>query len=86
MPTQAALGAVDFLVWLGMADAMTRGRRFDFDGVSSPSRLRFLQSFGGQLSSRIVVTRRSLRLRRRVCCCGVCATASRGADERPMFP
>jgi hypothetical protein len=54
----AALGAVDLLVWLGMADAMTRGLRFDFDGVSSASRLRFLQSFGGQLASRIVVTRR----------------------------
>ncbi len=56
----AALGAVDFLVWLGMTDAMARGRRFDFDGVSSASRLRFLQSFGGRLSHRIVVSRRSL--------------------------
>ena len=57
---QAALGAVDLLVWLGMTDAMARGLRFDFDGVSSASRLRFLQSFGGGLANRIVVTRRSL--------------------------
>ncbi|MEZ5420624.1 MAG: GNAT family N-acetyltransferase [Vicinamibacterales bacterium] len=56
----AALGAVDLLVWLGMTDAMARGRRFDFDGVSSASRLRFLQSFGGRLAARVVVTRRRL--------------------------
>lgn len=56
----AALGAVDYLVWLGMRDAMARGRRFDFDGVSSSSRRHFLQSFGGRLTSRIVVSRHSL--------------------------
>lgn len=58
--TRAALGAVDLLVWLGMTDAMARGLRFDFDGVSSTSRLRFLQSFGGRLTARVVVTRRRL--------------------------
>ena len=57
---EAALGAVDLLVWLGITDAMSRGLRFDFDGVSSTSRLLFMQSFGGTLASRIVVTRRSL--------------------------
>lgn len=82
---QAALGAVDFLVWLGMADAMTRSRRFDFDGVSSPSRLRFLQSFGGQLSSRIVVTRRSLSYDGRLLLRRLRHRLSR-RDERPMFP
>ena len=56
----AALGAVDLLVWRGMTDAAARGLRFDFDGVSSAPRLRFLQAFGGRLASRIVVTRRSL--------------------------
>lgn len=56
----AALGAVDLLVWLGMTDAAARGLRFDFDGVSSASRMRFLQAFGGRLTGRIVVTRRSL--------------------------
>lgn len=53
----AALGAVSLLVWLGMNDAMARGLRFDFDGVSSSNRLQFLQSFGGHLASRIVLTR-----------------------------
>ena len=55
----AALGAVGLLVWTGMLEAMTRGLRFDFDGVSSRTRLRFLQAFGGRLASRIVVSRGS---------------------------
>jgi hypothetical protein len=58
-PERAVLGAVDHLVWLGIVDAMQRGLRFDFDGVSSPSRLHFLQAFGGRLAARFVVTRRS---------------------------
>jgi len=71
----AELGAVALLVWDGIDDARRRGLRFDFDGVSSQSRLRFLQSFGGRLASRIVVTRGSAayearlllrRLRRRL--------------------
>lgn len=57
-PAGAALGAVDYLVWLGLTDAMARGLRFDFDGVSSLSRLHFLQSFGGELATRVVVSRR----------------------------
>ncbi len=55
----AASGAVAMLVWAGMKDAAERGLRFDFDGVSSESRLRFLQAFGGDLASRIVVSRGS---------------------------
>lgn len=55
----AELGAVGLLVWTGIEDAVSRGLRFDFDGVSSRARLRFLQSFGGRLVSRIVVTRGS---------------------------
>lgn len=79
----AALGAVSLLVWTGMMDAMTRGRRFDFDGVSSRARLRFLQAFGGRLASRVVVSRGTAafearlllrRIRRRV--------TARGSDER----
>lgn len=79
----AALGAVSLLVWRGIEEAMARGLRFDFDGVSSRSRLRFLQSFGGRLASRIVVTRGSAayearmllrRVRRRL--------TARGATER----
>lgn len=67
----AELGAVALLVWNGIEDARARGLRFDFDGVSSRSRLRFLQSFGGQLTSRIVVSRgsaayESRRLLRRI--------------------
>lgn len=56
---QAELGAVGLLVWAGIEDAIGRGLRFDFDGVSSRARLRFLQSFGGQLATRFVVTRGS---------------------------
>ena len=79
----AALGAVSLLVWTGMMDAMTRGLRFDFDGVSSRARLRFLQAFGGRLASRIVVSRGSAayearmllrRIRRHL--------TSRGSGER----
>lgn len=55
----AELGAVGMLVWTGMTDAMSRGLRFDFDGVSNRNRLRFLQSFGGRLANRLVVTRGS---------------------------
>lgn len=55
----AALGAVAMLVWNGLLDAWTRGLRFDFDGVSSLGRLRFLQSFGGRLANRIGVERGS---------------------------
>ena len=71
----ADLGAVDLLVWHGVTDAMARGLRFDFDGVSSRSRWHFLQSFGGRLATRIVLTKRTAagdarrwlrRLRRRV--------------------
>lgn len=53
----AELGAVAMLVWDGLQDAWTRGLRFDFDGVSSLGRMRFLQSFGGQLASRVGVVR-----------------------------
>lgn len=55
----AALGAVGLLVWAGIKDAMARGLRFDLDGVSSASRMKFLQSFGGRLANRIIVTRAS---------------------------
>lgn len=50
-------GAVAMLVWEGLQDARQRGLRFDFDGVSSPGRLRFMQSFGGRLASRLCVER-----------------------------
>lgn len=79
----AELGAVALLVWSGIEDARARGLRFDFDGVSSRTRLRFLQSFGGQLTGRIVVSRGSAayetrrllrRIRRRL--------ATRGPGER----
>lgn len=55
--TDAELGAVAMLVWDGLLDAWTRGLRFDFDGVSSLGRMRFLQSFGGRLASRVGVVR-----------------------------
>lgn len=50
-------GAVALLVWDGLLDACRRGLRFDFDGVSSRGRLRFMQSFGGRLTSRVCVER-----------------------------
>ena len=81
----AALGAVDYLVWLGMTDAMARGRRFDFDGVSSTSRLRFLQSFGGLLATRIVVTRRRFRYEGRLLMRRLRHRVARGA-VREEFP
>jgi hypothetical protein len=47
-------GAVSVLVWCGMEEAHQRGLIFDFDGVSSPGRARFLSGFGGVMLPRIV--------------------------------
>lgn len=58
-PLTAPPGAVGMLVWLGITDAIARGLRFDFDGVSSRGRLHFLQSFGGRLTHRLVVSKGS---------------------------
>lgn len=58
-PLTAPLGAVGLLVWQGIVDAGARGLRFDFDGVSSRGRLHFLQSFGGRLVHRLVVSKGS---------------------------
>jgi hypothetical protein len=52
-------GAVSLLVWNGLLDAWQRKLRFDFDGVSSRGRLRFMQPFGGRLASRVCVERSS---------------------------
>lgn len=54
------IGALSLVVWNAMLDATGRGLRFDFDGVSSRNRLRFMQPFGGRLANRIVLERGSL--------------------------
>lgn len=56
----AELGAVAMLVWNGLLDAWARKLRFDFDGVSSLGRMRFLQSFGGRPAVRVGVVRSTM--------------------------
>lgn len=57
---QADPGAMSLLVWHGILDAAARGLRFDFDGVTSRNRLRFMQPFGGRIASRVTLERSSL--------------------------
>jgi hypothetical protein len=57
----ADLGAVSLLIWSGMEIAHELGRVFDFDGVTTDSRFKFMAAFGGELATRYVVTRTTSR-------------------------
>ncbi|MBP2295320.1 GNAT family N-acetyltransferase [Azospirillum rugosum] len=56
----AELGAVSLLIWHGIQDALARGLRFDFDGITSRERLQFMMGFGGAVAHRTVVEKGSL--------------------------
>jgi hypothetical protein len=60
-PENADLGAVSLLLWHLIKDAHERKLVFDFDGVTSQSRMRFLVGFGGMLATRFRARRESLR-------------------------
>lgn len=52
-------GAVSFLLWEAVQDAMQLGLVFDFDGISSNESVAFYAGFGGRLTPRYIVTRTS---------------------------
>lgn len=58
--TDAHGGAISLLVWEAMQEAAQRGLIFDFDGLTHPESILFFTEFGGTLSPRYVVTRKSL--------------------------
>jgi hypothetical protein len=56
-PDIANTGAVNLLLWSAIQRAHERELVFDFDGVINSGQMRFLLGFGGQLSTRLIVTR-----------------------------
>jgi len=56
----ADAGAVSLLVWEGIKHAQALGLDFDFDGVTSESRLQFFLGFGGEAASRLIVEKGGL--------------------------
>ena len=58
-PERAHAGAVAMLVVEAMGEAARRGLCFDFDGITTPERLRFMVNFGGTVATRMIVERTS---------------------------
>lgn len=56
-------GATSLLIWEALKIASDRRLDFDFDGIVSPTSLRFLSGFGGRLVQRIRVRRSSTRFK-----------------------
>jgi len=56
-PDTGSTGAVNLLLWSAIERAHERGLMFDFDGLINSGQMRFLLGFGGQLSTRLIVTR-----------------------------
>ncbi|HZM07257.1 MAG TPA: GNAT family N-acetyltransferase [Methylocella sp.] len=52
-------GAVSLLAWEAMQDAAQRGLIFDFDGLTNRESILFFTEFGGTLSPRYIVTRKT---------------------------
>ncbi len=53
----ADIGAVSLLIWHGIEIAHQLGLVFDFDGVTTESRYRFMAAFGGETETRFMATR-----------------------------
>ena len=53
-------GAVSLLIWKAISRAMTEGRSFDFDGVSSARSFAFLSGFPSEVVPRLVVTKATI--------------------------
>jgi hypothetical protein len=54
---RAHVGAVAMLVVEALSEARRRGLAFDFDGITTPSRLQFIVNFGGDMVARTIVER-----------------------------
>ena len=53
----ADIGAVTLLMWEGIKIAQRLGLEFDFDGVTSDARYKFMSAFGGEPATRFMVSR-----------------------------
>lgn len=52
-------GAISLLAWEAMKEAASRGLIFDFDGLNNGNAVLFFTEFGGIVSPRYIVTRRT---------------------------
>jgi hypothetical protein len=50
-------GAMNLLLWVAIKSANERAYVFDFDGVVKMGAMRFFLGFGGQMKTRLLVTR-----------------------------
>jgi hypothetical protein len=50
-------GSANLLVWSAMKRAHRLGLLFDLDGVSNPGMARFLSGFGGDIKTRLIITK-----------------------------
>lgn len=55
--TVADVGAVSLLIWCGIEIAHSLGLTFDFDGVTTDARFRFMSAFGGRFATRYLLAR-----------------------------
>jgi hypothetical protein len=57
LPGPTSVGAANLLLWSVIKRAHERGLILDLDGIVHAGQMRFLLGFGGQMSSRLIVTR-----------------------------
>jgi hypothetical protein len=57
LPDSASAGAANLLLWSAIKRAHERGLVLDLDGIIHAGQMRFFMGFGGQMSSRLIVTR-----------------------------
>ena len=57
LPGTGSAGAANLLMWSAIRRAHERGLVLDLDGIIHPGQMRFFMGFGGQMSSRLIVTR-----------------------------
>jgi lipid II:glycine glycyltransferase (peptidoglycan interpeptide bridge formation enzyme) len=57
LPGAGSAGAANLLMWCAIRRAHERGLVVDLDGIIHPGQMRFFMGFGGQMSSRLIVTR-----------------------------
>jgi len=56
-PDASDHGSVNLLIWSAMEKAHEYGLIFDLDGVSTRGNARFLSGFGGEINTRLIITR-----------------------------
>jgi hypothetical protein len=57
LPDPTSAGAANLLLWSAIKRAHQRGLILDLDGIIHAGQMRFFLGFGGQMSSRLIVTR-----------------------------